>query len=88
MNNSLINRTQVSPQAQRIIGKFGGAASMAEHIRNATGHKISTPTIYRWTYSKARGGTGGFIPNDWRASITDIADLIGIELTPEDWLHD
>lgn len=88
MNNTMTNRDTVSPQAQRIIGKFGGARALAEHITVATGHKISTPTIYRWTYSKARGGTGGFIPNDWRRSITEIADLIGVDLTPEDWLHD
>lgn len=46
----------VSPIASRIIEKCGGHRAVAA----LTGRSLEQ--VYRWTYSKAKGGTGGTIP--------------------------
>lgn len=67
-------------QATRIAGKFGGFRRLANAIRK-------TPaTVYRWGYSKERGGTGGLVPSSAVPDVLSAADLLGIDLTKEDWL--
>lgn len=65
--------------AEKIIAKFNGVPSLARAIGK-------TPAaVYRWTYPRERGGTGGYIPTAQIAKIKDVADLLGIQLTAEDW---
>lgn len=65
--------------AQRVIEKCGGHDVVAGWL------KVSTTSVYRWTYPKDKGGTGGVIPQKhWQALIQKAASD-GIELTVEDF---
>lgn len=66
-------------QAHKIIKKFGGARRLAY----AAG--LEPSRVYKWTYPKDRGGTGGMIPSSVVATIQVAAETAGIELKPEDW---
>lgn len=66
-------------QAARIIKKFGGARRLAPLIGK------DPSAVYKWDYPLAKGGTGGIIPTRMQAKVRDAADLLGIELTSEDW---
>lgn len=43
--------------AEIIIGLFGGKKAIAYICRT------DLSSVYRWTYPKKRGGTGGYIPS-------------------------
>ena len=68
----------ISPQAGRIIEKFGG------HKRLALILGIHRATVYRWTWPTARGGTGGVIPTKMVAQIIRAARVEGIFLSSDD----
>lgn len=76
----------VCGQAAHIIGKFGGARRLAELLTDAAGTKVAPSIVYRWTYPRDRGGTHGFIPTQKVPQIMQLADLLGIELTTDDWV--
>jgi hypothetical protein len=65
-------------QAQAIIRKFGGVPALAK----AT--ELSLNSVYKWTYPKERGGTGGLIPTDKLPVVLDAAKARGIEITVDD----
>ncbi len=65
--------------AQRIINKCGGPHAVAQ----MTGASVSR--VYRWTYAKARGGTGGVIPARHHRPLLSEARKRGIDLRPEDF---
>ena len=65
--------------AQRVIAKFGGAAVVAE----LTQKHISR--VFRWTYPKSRGGSGGFSPWAEAVKLLAFAPRHGVELTPADF---
>lgn len=65
-------------QAQRVIAKFGGVPALAK----AAG--LSLNSVYKWTYPKERGGTGGLIPADKLPVVLDAAAAAGIEITVDD----
>lgn len=67
-------------QAEKILKKLGGAR------RVATGIGMDAASVYKWTYEKNRGGTGGIIPSSCVAKIQKLAVASGVELTAEDWL--
>lgn len=66
-------------QASRIISKFGNATKLASAIG------YSKQAVYRWTYPKERFGSNGYVPGPAIPLIKDAAELLGVELTPEDW---
>lgn len=68
-----------SKQAERIIAKFGGPRRLASAI------DCKPAAVYRWTYARARGGTDGYLPNTVKDRVKNAADLLGIEITAEDW---
>jgi hypothetical protein len=75
------------PQAQNIIAKFGGARELARVLKEASEDSrdhYNPSTIYRWTYPKSEGGTGGEIPTAALKTIVKVARLAGVLLTPED----
>lgn len=75
----LYAKTRPLTQAERILKKFGGARRLAE-ILTLTG-KMKTPsTIYRWTYSREKGGTGGLVPTSAWPDILVAARYAGIVL--------
>lgn len=65
-------------QAQRVIAKFGGALKLAAAM------DIDASCVYRWTYPKSRGGSGGVIPGKSIANVLRVARLHGVMLTAED----
>ncbi|SOD41341.1 hypothetical protein [Nitrosovibrio sp. Nv4] len=77
-------------QADRIIAKFGGARGLARALQ-ALGdtHQLRSPAvIYRWTYPKTRGGTGGKIPSSALDAVIRAARLEGILITADDLYGD
>lgn len=74
-------------QAQRIIEKCGGgdAGRGVAIVAEITG--IHRSRIWRWTYPKERGGTGGTIPSNHQQEILVRARERGIDLTPEDFFE-
>jgi hypothetical protein len=62
-------------QAQTIIDKFGGVPALAK----ATGFSLNS--VYKWTYPKEKGGTGGLIPASKLPEVYMAAQRLGIELS-------
>lgn len=48
---------------------------------------VDVSRVYRWTYSKARGGTDGLIPTRHQQRILDEAMRRGIDLQPGDFFQ-
>lgn len=74
----------LSHQARRIIKKFGNEGILADLLSAYTGKPVSRSTIYRWTWPRSRGGTGGFVPSQKMRLLARIARQEGILLTPND----
>jgi hypothetical protein len=70
-------------QACRIIKKFGGAEALAEALSNV-GLERSKHNVYRWTYPREKGGTGGVIPTPSLPHVLLAARNEGILITRED----
>lgn len=70
-------------QAGRIIAKFGGAMPLHRALL-AVGNVKDLTVIYRWDKPKAKGGTGGVIPNKNIPDIQRAARHEGILLTDKD----
>lgn len=66
--------------ASKIIKDLGGPTK----VRELTGTSIMAP--YRWQHSKAKGGTGGLIPQRYHRTLLDYAEQNQIELRAEDFL--
>src|SRR4051812_8862454 len=69
-------------QAERVIAKFNGARKLAAALQRVSSRHPSR--VYRWTYSTARGGTGGLIPSSAMADVFRAAVLEGVVLTADD----
>lgn len=65
-------------QAQRVIEKFGGEAQVALALG------LAPSTVYRWNYSKARGGSDGVIPSVRLRQLLAVAQKKGITITAQD----
>lgn len=70
-------------QAERILLKFGGARRLAIVLKTM-GRPRDPATIYKWTYPRERGGTGGIVPTKVWTDIIDAARFDGIVLTMDD----
>ncbi|GGC60397.1 hypothetical protein [Chelatococcus reniformis] len=66
--------------ARSIIKRLGGEAAVAA----VTGTAYTAP--YRWQYAKAKGGTGGVIPQRHHRRLLSFAAKVGVALQPEDFL--
>lgn len=73
---------KVSPVAKHIITKCGGAKRAAE----LTGRHWSS--IYKWTYPREQGGTGGLVPAEAQAELMGAARRGEVDLTPADFFED
>jgi len=73
----------MSRQAQNIIDKFGGVASLVASLKRA-GFSRHRTAIYYWTWPKARGGTNGLIPTSALLEVLAAARLEGIYITVEE----
>lgn len=65
--------------AQSIINKIGGPNVVAGWLG------ISVTQVYRFTYSKEKGGTGGLIPATHQQTLLDKAKAADIPLQPADF---
>lgn len=67
--------------AINLIEKLGGVSAVA------TTTKVHVSRVYRWTYGKERGGTGGEIPKKHWPALIAAARQRGIELSHEDFFQ-
>ena len=67
--------------AKHVIDKCGGHKAVAE----MTGTSLTN--VYRWTYPKANGGTGGLIPAKYQGPLLTAAKKGGIDLSAADFIN-
>ena len=67
--------------AKHVIDKCGGHKAVAE----MTGTSLTN--VYRWTYPKESGGTGGLIPAKYQAPLLTAAKKSGINLLASDFIN-
>jgi len=58
-----------------IIKQFGGIKALAKAINK------DPATIYRWTYTRSKGGTDGIIPSSAQQKISEAARLLNISIS-------
>jgi len=68
----------ISSVAARLIDKFGGHEALAEVLG------IRVVSVYRMTYPRERGGTGGTVPQKHHAKLFKAARDMGIDLKADD----
>lgn len=68
--------------ARTIIEKLGGE----KVVSDVTGTAYTAP--YRWQHAKAKGGTGGLIPQRYHRQLLDFAKSQGIKLRADEFLGD
>jgi hypothetical protein len=64
--------------AKSIILKIG-----VDKVAEITGKHVSR--VYRWMYSKERGGTGGLIPQTDAPALLAYAAANGVDISPADF---
>lgn len=67
--------------ARLVIDKVGGFRAAAEVCR------IDIAQVYRWTYEKNKGGTGGLVPAKHQSKLLDFAKTTGLPLEAEDFFR-
>jgi hypothetical protein len=65
--------------AGRVIAKCGGAQAVADMV----GRHVTT--IYKWTWSQDKGGTGGYVPAKLQVRLIAAARARGIDLSHADF---
>lgn len=70
----------MSTPAENVIAKCGGHQTVAEWL------DVDLSRVYRWTYPRERGGTGGLIPSKHQLPLLERARLEGVPLEPADFL--
>jgi len=68
--------------AQRIIEKCGGVTRTAELVGR------SESWVYRWTYPRERGGTGGLVPRQAQFALLDAARDGKVDIQPADFFQE
>ena len=68
----------VADQAGKIIKKLGGFRRTARLLG------VARSTVYRWTWPRSEGGTGGIIPPKMLPGLILAARRDGILLSPQD----
>ena len=68
-------------QAASVIKKCGGFSFVAKLLG------VDRSRVYRWTYPKDIGGSGGIIPAKYHNELLRKARESGIDLTPEDFFE-
>lgn len=88
--NTVVNPFDDTPPtpatpAERVIAKFGGAYKLAAALGRVDGRKRVVTSVYRWTYPREKGGTGGYIPAAMVPTVMSAARLEGIFLEAGDF---
>lgn len=71
-------------QAARIFARFGGPGNLCRALKEA-GAERERSAVYKWSYPKNKGGTGGFVPSSAIEDVKRAARYAGILLTDADW---
>lgn len=80
-----VNPSAPPSQAEKVLAKFGGARSLARALQRLDPKKHRDPaSIYKWTYPRNKGGTGGLIPGYALGAVLEAARVEGILLSPDD----
>lgn len=72
--------------AARVIAKFGEGTKGHYRVAELLGRHVSR--VFRWTYPKERGGTGGLIPPREQDRLLEIARREGVALARSDFFDD
>lgn len=72
---------KISPTAKAVIEKCGGVRAVSA----ITG--LSESSIYKWTYSAQKGGTGGLVPSRAQVALIEAAKRGEVDLKPEDFFE-
>lgn len=75
------NTEHVAPIAARVIKKVGGVPRVAKICGR------SEFSVYKWKWSKAKGGTGGLIPSDSAQKLMLAAARGEVDLVAEDFFQ-
>lgn len=67
--------------AQRVITKCGG------YEKTAAITERTVSVVYRWTYEKSKGGTGGLIPADAQQKIMAAASRKEVDILASDFFE-
>jgi len=65
--------------AERVIVKCGGYQTVAKWLG------LSLAQVYKFTYSREKGGTGGVIPARHQPTLLRLARENDVALTPDDF---
>jgi len=71
-------------QAARIFAKFGGTGKLCQALAEV-GAERERSAVYKWSYPKDKGGTGGFVPSSAILDVKRAARYAGVLLTDADW---
>ena len=69
----------MSNAAENIIQKCGGHKAVSEMAG------VDVTRVYRWTYPRDRGGTGGLVPAKHHQTLLRRARERGLDLRPADF---
>lgn len=72
-------KAQKNSPAARVIAKCGGYRTVSDWLG------LSVAQVYKFTYAREKGGTGGLIPADHQPTLLKIARENDIALTPDDF---
>lgn len=73
------DENSISPVAQRIIEKCGGVAQVSA----ITGR--TSASIYKWMWTKEKGGTGGLVPAAAQQKIMEARQRGEVSVEPADF---
>lgn len=71
----------VLPIAKRVIEKCGGVNQTAELVGN------TASMVYRWTYAKDKGGTGGRVPVSAQERLLEASRKGLVDIDPADFFE-
>lgn len=71
----------MSNPAENVIRKCGGHQVVADWLG------VDVTRVYRWTYPRERGGTGGLVPTKHQSALLERARQEGIPLEPADFFE-
>jgi len=79
---------RITNPATRVITKVGKGdfSKGLALVKQWTG--LHESRIYRWTYERSRGGTGGLIPAQHQQTILEAARREGVALEPADFFFE
>ncbi len=70
-------------QSRVIFEKFGGVVPLYTLLK-ALGRPYNKATLYKWTYPRTKGGTGGWVPTHAWPDILAAARMDGVFITSEE----